>query len=86
MKFLLIVFIFAFLIMFWRKRQAEEAAAEPPPAPKARPGNAQRGTEDPLMMVACARCGTHVPQNDAVRGHAGSYCSAAHRSASESAA
>jgi uncharacterized protein len=31
------------------------------------------------VMVPCARCGTHVPENDAVRGHKGLYCSAAHR-------
>jgi len=33
----------------------------------------------PQVMVPCAHCGTHVPENDAVQGSRGMYCSAAHR-------
>lgn len=37
----------------------------------------------PQVMVPCAHCGTHTPENDAVRGTQGTYCSAAHRDAHE---
>jgi uncharacterized protein len=33
----------------------------------------------PQVMVPCAHCGTHVPEDDAVRGTQGLYCSTAHR-------
>ena len=72
MKFLLIVFIFAFLIMLWRNRRVEEVAQRPTP-----PGQ-------PQVMVICASCGTHVPASEAVMGHRDPYCSAAHRARSES--
>jgi len=35
------------------------------------------------VMVPCAHCGTHVPENDAIRGAHGTYCSATHRDAHE---
>ena len=38
-----------------------------------------------LPMVRCARCGTHVPGNEAVVGRHGSYCTSAHRRESEGA-
>ena len=38
--------------------------------------NKKSGTQ---VMVPCAHCGTHVPEDDAVRGEKGLYCSAAHR-------
>ena len=37
----------------------------------------------PQVMVPCAHCGTHVPENDAIRGAHGLYCSAAHRDSHE---
>ena len=77
MKFLIIVFIFAFLIMFWRKRQAEEAPPEKArPAPRAPSAKKSAG---PRLMVACTHCGTHLPQEDAITGKRGIYCSTAHR-------
>ncbi len=33
----------------------------------------------PQVVVACAHCGTHVPENEAIRGTQGVYCSEAHR-------
>ncbi|MEN9619027.1 MAG: hypothetical protein RL406_1264 [Pseudomonadota bacterium] len=38
---------------------------------------------DPQVMVPCAHCGTHVPEDDAIRGSRGLYCSAAHRDSHE---
>ena len=37
----------------------------------------------PQVMVPCAHCGTHVPEDDAIRGSRGIYCSAAHRDSHE---
>ena len=71
MKLLLIVFIFAILIMLWRNRRVDEVAQRPAaPLP-------------PQVMVTCADCGTHVPSSEAVMGHRGAYCSAAHRTRCE---
>jgi hypothetical protein len=36
-------------------------------------------------MVRCARCGVHLPGQDAVRGSQGSYCTVAHRREAEGA-
>lgn len=30
-------------------------------------------------MVQCARCGLHVPEQEAIKSHERYYCSAAHR-------
>jgi len=42
-----------------------------------------RQSANPQTMVRCAYCDLHLPQNDAVQGSQGVYCSAAHRSARE---
>lgn len=33
----------------------------------------------PTVMLACAHCGVHVPEADAVMGDGHAYCSEAHR-------
>lgn len=38
----------------------------------------------PQVMVPCSHCGTHVPENETLRGERGLYCSAEHRKAHES--
>jgi uncharacterized protein len=37
----------------------------------------------PQVMLPCAHCGTHVPEDDAIRGIQGVYCSKAHRDSHE---
>ena len=44
-----------------------------------RPDQAPSQPSSPQVMVPCTHCGTHVPENDAVRGSRGTYCSATHR-------
>jgi uncharacterized protein len=34
-------------------------------------------------MVACAHCGLHLPQEEAVNGTKGLYCSTEHRAAAQ---
>lgn len=56
----------------WRSwRRGQQVAAPPPKAPPQR-----------QLMVACARCGVHLPAQDAVVDARGqSYCCVAHRDA-----
>jgi uncharacterized protein len=37
----------------------------------------------PTRMVACAVCGTHIPETEALRVGDNTYCSEAHRRAGE---
>ncbi|PUE50842.1 hypothetical protein B9Z47_03710 [Limnohabitans sp. 2KL-1] len=37
----------------------------------------------PSNMVICAHCGIHLPQEEAVSGVKGTYCSTEHRSAAQ---
>jgi uncharacterized protein len=48
-----------------------------------RPDQAPSKESGPQVMVPCIHCGTHVPENDAVRGTQGLYCSAVHRDSHE---
>lgn len=37
----------------------------------------------PANMVSCAHCGLHLPQEEAVKGENGLYCSTEHRAAAQ---
>lgn len=73
MKFLLVFAVVWIAIWFWRQGRRAELRERKPPA--ASPVNT---IGRPQEMIACARCGLHLPATDAVQGHHGSYCSAAH--------
>lgn len=64
----------------WRFVQRLRAA---PGRPGAGAGAGAKGRAPEIeAMVACHRCGTHVPASEAVSGHGGRlYCSVAHRDA-----
>ncbi len=71
MKYL--IWLLVILLAIWavkRNRKANQT-----PAPKAPPPTA------PSDMVTCAHCGIHLPQEEAVSGKNGLYCSAEHRTA-----
>lgn len=75
MKYLLVLAVVVVAFYVWRnnrriERQEREAAAPPRP---------ERGPGQPMAMVACRACGTHLPQSEAITGREGSYCSAEHR-------
>lgn len=81
LKYLLIGVLVIWLLYSPLLRQLRQAQRErrspPPPAPEA-----SRQVEE---MVACARCGVHLPSSDAVRDAAHRpYCSVAHRDAGPS--
>lgn len=74
MKYLLVLLVIVVAFGIWRNKRraeiAERKAAAPAPALKS-----------PQNMVACAHCGLHLPQADAVSGGSNLYyCSAEHRS------
>jgi uncharacterized protein len=69
----LLVFLVVFLVAWrWRSARGWEQHSR-----------AQRKKEEPTTMVACRRCGVHLPEQEAFPGAQGSYCSAAHRAATE---
>ncbi|MDO5626365.1 MAG: PP0621 family protein [Pseudomonadota bacterium] len=77
MSLKLLIVLLAVLAGVWLFKRGRRLPDAPrPPRPASRPA---------LPMVRCARCGTHVPGNEALPGRSGSYCSAAHRQESEGA-
>ncbi len=73
MKYLLVLAVVIVAFYIWRNNRLEDHrsdAARKPPPPKSRA---------PTIMVACRQCGTHLPENEAVQGAQGVYCSAEHR-------
>ncbi|BCO29072.1 hypothetical protein MIZ03_3984 [Rhodoferax lithotrophicus] len=72
MKALLVLVVILAGVLWWRSRQTPS----PPQAPPKTPG-------EPLDMVRCTRCGMHIPGNEAIHGHHGSYCSQEHLRQSE---
>jgi uncharacterized protein len=74
MKYLLVLAVVMVAFYIWRNNRLSdraEAARKAPP-PTGRPSV-------PTVMVACQQCGTHLPENEAVRGQQGAYCSVEHR-------
>jgi uncharacterized protein len=75
MKYLLLVLVVGIVLflMLGRRRtsSADEPAAPPAPTPP---------KQGAAPMLACARCGVHLPGDEAVRDEAGrAFCGEAHR-------
>jgi uncharacterized protein len=73
MKYLFL--LLAVLVVIWaikRSRVGHTAEAKKNTPPAA-----------PSNMVTCAHCGIHLPQEEAVSGEKGVYCSTEHRSAAQ---
>jgi uncharacterized protein len=73
MKFLLVFAVVWIAFWIWRQGRRAELRERKPPA-----ASSVNKIGQPQEMIACARCGLHLPATDAVQGHQGSYCSAAH--------
>jgi uncharacterized protein len=69
MKYLLILLLV--LVVIWAVKRGR---APKPPKTSATPDAAT-----PSEMVTCAHCGIHLPQEEAVSGQKGLYCSTDHR-------
>lgn len=70
MKYLVLLAVLVVAFGIWRSRRRSEVASS---------SETRRPLALPQDMVACAHCGVHVPQADAVvlAGH--TFCSAEHR-------
>ena len=75
MKVLLFLAIAMLAVWLFRSGRRERMKQDRPEPPTAPPG--------PQEMVRCARCGVHLPRNEAVVGRLGLYCSPEHRDAAE---
>lgn len=76
MKLLVLLLVALAVVWMWRRGQRQLRNAH----------SAGRGDEPRRVpMVRCARCGVHLPGNEAMVGRKGSYCTAAHRQESEGA-
>lgn len=67
MKYLVLLAVLAVAYGMWRNRRAKDAPVKPPTAAL------------PQAMLACAHCGVHVPQADALMAGNRPYCCAEHR-------
>ena len=75
MKLLIVLLAVAAGVWLWQRGRARAL----------RDAAAPRKSTKALPMVRCARCGVHLPGQDAVRGSQGSYCTVAHRREAEGA-
>jgi uncharacterized protein len=71
MKYLLILLLV--LVVIWAVKRGRR------PKPPQTPQNPDPSA--PSEMVTCAHCGLHLPQEEAVSGQKGLYCSTDHRTA-----
>lgn len=69
MKYLLILLLV--LVVIWAVKRGRA------PKPTQTPQNPESSA--PSEMVTCAHCGIHLPQEEAVSGQKGLYCSTDHR-------
>lgn len=68
-KLLVLLAVLALAYALWRNGQRR---SRPPAPPAKRPPT-------PQAMVACARCGVHLPDADALHADGDAYCCPAHR-------
>ena len=78
MKYLLLIVIVLAVLFIARAGRQRVANKPPPRAP-------DPATEDEPMLLACARCGTHLPRGESLPGRGGVFCDEAHRAAYERA-
>lgn len=75
MKFLLVLVVVLVGFYIWRSGRAQRVS---------RGRDTSAAAPGVVEMVQCARCGVHCARDEAVVGKAGTYCTAQHRSLSES--
>ncbi|MDP3226835.1 MAG: PP0621 family protein [Acidovorax sp.] len=70
MKYLVLLVVLVVAVGIWRSRRAPDASSD-------------KSTSAPLAlpqdMLACAHCGIHIPQAEALMLGNHAYCSAEHR-------
>lgn len=75
MKFFLFLVVVLVGAWFWRQRSLKRDRQKANAKPSAPSGQ--------HIMLSCSVCGVHVPDNEAVAGQRGAYCSAEHRRQAE---
>lgn len=79
MKYLLVLLVLVVAFWVWRNNRQNErrdnTAQQPQPPARI-----------PVAMIACAQCGTHVPQAEVIEGPQGRYCCPEHRRQHEAGA
>jgi len=65
--------LLVWLVLGSTRRRAKEARPKGPPARDSKPSPKVEG------MVACARCGVHLPASQALLGQGRPYCCVEHR-------
>lgn len=79
MKYLLLLAVVGVVIWWLRRGGSGERPARPQPGKKPDAGKPGKPAA-PTPMLACAHCGVHLPQAEAVSDGAGRpYCGEAHR-------
>jgi uncharacterized protein len=79
MKYL--IWLLVILAAIWAFKRSRRLAK---PAKPAKPTEDEKTpSASPSNMVACAHCGLHLPQEEAVTGTKGLYCSTEHRAAAQ---
>lgn len=73
MKYLIWLLVILLAIWAFKRSRRENTPAPKKPSPPASPSN----------MVTCTQCGVHLPQDEAVTGAKGLYCSTEHRAAAQ---
>ena len=69
MKFLVLLLVLGVAYMVWRGKRVESKKAPPKPAQ----------LPAPQEMLACARCGVHLPRSEALTHGSRTYCCAEHQ-------
>jgi len=72
MKYLVLLVVIAVAVGIWRSRRTQDddgATPKSPPSPRALPQD----------ILACAHCGVHIPQAEALMLGSHAYCCADHR-------
>ena len=73
MKYLIWLLVILAAIWAFKRSRRPAKPTEEKQTPSANPSN----------MMACAHCGLHLPQEEAVTGTKGLYCSTEHRAAAQ---
>jgi len=63
----------------WWLRQSKRGQRDTPPPPSSAEPTSSAPPASARPMTQCLHCGLHLPQEDAVQGQQGHYCSQAHR-------
>jgi uncharacterized protein len=76
MKYL--IWILVILLAIWAFKRSRRVKSD---APKEQPPASTPST--PTNMAVCLHCGIHLPQEEAVTGEKGLYCSSEHRAVAQ---